>query len=277
MNFFVKFLTTSSLLYLSACSFNTPSHQPNIGHSQTTPTVVNTAPVVNKAPSIPPATSAAIPPQVSQTNIERFYVVHGRRYGIMKSSQGFVETGTASWYGDPFHGRKTSNGEVYDMHQMTAAHKHLPLPSYVEVTNTLNGKKVVLRVNDRGPFVGDRVIDLSFAAAKALDIVKSGTGPVHIRALDDLNAQENKLRINTPDQPAFIQVASFTDINNAFTYQKRLINNGINNSRIVQTNGSSGKILQRVQIGPLNNGQEYDNTIKKLQQMGINNTLLVRE
>jgi len=209
--------------------------------------------------------------------LERFYVVHGRRYGIMKSSQGFTETGIASWYGNPFHGRKTSNGEIYDMHEMTAAHKHLPLPTYVQVTNTLNGKSVVLRVNDRGPFVGDRVIDLSFAAARELDIIQSGTGPVVIKALDELNQDTNQENSFTPNRPAFVQVASFKDHNNVFNYQKHLIDNGIRNTNIVQVQTEQGEPLLRLQIGPINTGQEYDQLIQKLDQIGIRNTLLIRE
>ena len=229
------------------------------------------------SPITPPATSPSVPTQVPQENIERFYVVHGRRYAIMKSSQGFTETGTASWYGDPFHGRKTSNGEVYDMYQMTAAHKHLPLPTFIEVTNLRNNKTLVLRVNDRGPFVGNRVLDLSYAAAKELDVLQSGTAPVSIRALDDLNILEDQSRQLQANKVNYIQVASFTEHSNAFAYQKRLIANGIKDSRIVQVRDSRGQNLLRVQIGPINNGQAYDQAIEKLNKIGISNTLLVSE
>ena len=111
------------------------------------------------------------------------YEVFGKRYKVRASSDGYHERGIASWYGDPFHGRPTSSGEMYDMHEMTAAHTSLPLPTWVEVTNLSNGKKVVVKVNDRGPFVANRVIDLSYAAAEALDIVRTGTARVEIRAL----------------------------------------------------------------------------------------------
>jgi len=249
-----------------ACSFNKSSS-----------TSTSSPRVVTSNPKIPPATSPSVPAQVSESNIERFYVVHGRRYAIMKSSQGFSETGIASWYGNPFHGRKTSNGETYDMHAMTAAHKHLPLPTFVEVTNIQNNKSVVLRVNDRGPFVGDRVIDLSFAAAKALDIIQQGTGTVRVRALDDLNLAEDNDRLLQADQASFIQVASFTQHSNAFSYQERLIKNGIAGSRIIQVADDSGQTLLRVQIGPITSGQSYDEIVKKLKKIGITNTLLVSE
>ncbi len=111
------------------------------------------------------------------------YVVRGRRYEILTSSEGHTEKGLASWYGRRFHGRRTANGERYDMYAMTAAHKSLPLPSYVEVTNLRNGRQVLVKVNDRGPFVGDRVIDLSYAAAKELNMIQAGVAPVEVRSV----------------------------------------------------------------------------------------------
>jgi rare lipoprotein A len=112
------------------------------------------------------------------------YVVFGERYTVMETSAGYEEQGIASWYGEPFHGRRTSSGEIYDMHKLSAAHKSLPLPTYVEVTNLENGRQIVVRVNDRGPFHDGRVIDLSYAAARKLDIVGPGTAEVRVRALD---------------------------------------------------------------------------------------------
>ncbi len=112
------------------------------------------------------------------------YVVFGKRYYTEDSSRGHLERGTASWYGEPFHGRKTSSGERYDMYQMTAAHKTLPLPCYVQVTNLENGRHAVVKVNDRGPFHGDRVIDLSYAAAKKLGVLSKGTARVEVKSID---------------------------------------------------------------------------------------------
>ncbi len=111
------------------------------------------------------------------------YTVFGKRYRTLDSAANFSEQGIASWYGKKFHGRKTSSGEPYDMYAMTAAHKHLPLPTYVRVTNLDNNKSVIVLVNDRGPFVGDRVIDLSFAAAMEIEMAEKGTTEVHIEAL----------------------------------------------------------------------------------------------
>ena len=120
------------------------------------------------------------------------YVVFGRRYYTKGTSRDFRERGVASWYGTKFHGRKTSSGEVYDMHAMTAAHKTLPLPSYVRVTNLENGRTAVVKVNDRGPFVGDRVIDLSYAAATKLGVVRNGTARVEIVSVDPRDHGERK-------------------------------------------------------------------------------------
>jgi rare lipoprotein A len=111
------------------------------------------------------------------------YELFGQRYHILRSADGFSQRGIASWYGGSFHGNPTASGEIYDMHAMTAAHKTLPIPTDVEVTNLRNGKTVVVRVNDRGPFLDDRIIDLSFAAAEALDLVGPGTGMVQVRAI----------------------------------------------------------------------------------------------
>ena len=111
------------------------------------------------------------------------YSLRGQDYQILDGNSEFSEEGYASWYGQKFHGHKTSNGEIYDMYSMTAAHKTLPLPSYVRVTNTSNGKTAIVRVNDRGPFHQGRVIDLSMAAAAKLDIIKQGTAPVTIELI----------------------------------------------------------------------------------------------
>jgi rare lipoprotein A len=111
------------------------------------------------------------------------YIVNGQRYDPIRNHAGFVEEGKASWYGKKFHGRKTSNGEIYDMYAMTAAHKTLPMGVYVRVTNKQTGQKAVVRINDRGPFVAGRIIDLSYSAARQVGVVGPGTAPVRIEAL----------------------------------------------------------------------------------------------
>ncbi len=129
-------------------------------------------------------TSAAkTPPRTAVAGSPRSYEVLGKRYNVRASSDGYRERGIASWYGRPFDGRPTSSGEMYDMNELTAAHPTLPIPTWVEVTNLKNGKRVVVKVNDRGPFVGKRLIDLSYGAATALDMVRDGTSRVEVRAL----------------------------------------------------------------------------------------------
>ncbi len=155
------------------------------------------------------------------------YVVNGRRYYVMDNSNGFVDRGIASWYGNKFHGRRTSSGETYNMYAMTAAHKTLPLPTYVEVVNIRNGRSVIVKVNDRGPFHENRIIDLSYTAAAKLDIIKSGTGLVEIRAINPRTYQIAgnpgagktsstlvKVGGNINDD-FFIQVGSFSNLVNA--------------------------------------------------------------
>jgi len=127
-----------------------------------------------------------------------FYDVFGKRYFVLSSSAGYVERGVASWYGPGFHEVQTSTGEPYDMYAMTAAHKTLPLPAYVRVTNLQNGRSVVVRVNDRGPFVGNRIIDLSYTAAAKLDMLRNGTAMVEVRSIDPL----------APAHPAAVQLAA---------------------------------------------------------------------
>jgi rare lipoprotein A (peptidoglycan hydrolase) len=118
------------------------------------------------------------------------YVINGKRYHILASADGYKEKGLASWYGNPFHGRKTASGEVYNMHEISAAHKTLPLHTWVEVKNLKNNKKIILRINDRGPFVDGRIIDLSQAAAKELGVFRPGTAPVVVTALSASKAKQ---------------------------------------------------------------------------------------
>ncbi|MDR1037675.1 MAG: septal ring lytic transglycosylase RlpA family protein [Deltaproteobacteria bacterium] len=130
------------------------------------------------------------------------YVINGKRYYILATAEGYKEKGLASWYGEPFHGRKTASGEVYDMNEVTAAHKTLPLHSWVEVVNTETRQKLLLRINDRGPFVDGRIIDLSKAAAKMIGVYRPGTAKVvvvavpvsHQKQLNDKRLRAKKMR-----------------------------------------------------------------------------------
>jgi rare lipoprotein A len=164
---------------LAACSI-TP-RQPAVPASIPSPPPVPAAP-----PSAPEGVPDAVPriePRARNGN-PPFYDVFGKRYYVLSSSVGYWERGVASWYGPGFHKVRTSIGEPYDMYGITAAHRTLPLPAYVRVTNLQNGRSVVVRVNDRGPFVGNRIIDLSYTAAAKLDMLRNGTAMVEIRTID---------------------------------------------------------------------------------------------
>ncbi|MCF6235612.1 MAG: septal ring lytic transglycosylase RlpA family protein [Gammaproteobacteria bacterium] len=178
------------------------------------------------------------------------YVVGNRRYYTMESSQGYVAEGVASWYGSKFHGRRTSSWEIYNMYGMTAAHKSLPLPTYVEVTNLDNGKKIVVKVNDRGPFVDDRLIDLSYVAAAKLDIAHRGTGRVKVRAIDVKQGARAVAKEEAVASRIYLQVGAFSQHNNAEKLKKSLINKHFSNVHIHKNNS-----LYRVRIGPVDNDE----------------------
>lgn len=133
---------------------------------------------------------------------QRPYVIKGITYYPISSARGYVEQGIASWYGEPFHGRKTSNGETYDMYGDTAAHKTLPMDTMLLVKNLENGRSTVVRINDRGPFVQDRIIDLTYTKAQTLGLVGKGTAPVEIVALAEGAPEEATMVATTPTKPA---------------------------------------------------------------------------
>jgi len=148
------------------------------------------------------------------------YTINGERYEPLSSHEGFVEQGIASWYGSDFHGKETSSGETYDMYAMTAAHKTLPLGVYVRVRNQGNGRESVVRINDRGPFVKGRIIDLSCSAARELGLEEHGTAPVRIEALGYLDrGAQGRVTYRPPasyDRGQFgIQVGAFSKLENA--------------------------------------------------------------
>lgn len=214
------------------------------------------------------------------------YEVNGRRYTVRHSAEGYVERGIASWYGTKFHGRRTSSGETYDMHALTAAHTTLPLPTYVRVTNLNNGRSTVVRVNDRGPFHDNRIIDLSYAAASKLGIVETGTGLVEVRAL-------------TPGQPApppttlaqgtaavtsgavlggpatahpvglYLQVGAFVSRSNAEQLRSRLSGEPLPPVRVQEGADAGNTPIYRVRIGPISSVDEADRLAARLGSLGV--------
>lgn len=211
------------------------------------------------------------------------YEVFGKRYYVLESSAGFRERGIASWYGTKFHGRRTSSGETYDMYKMTAAHKTLPLPTYVEVTNLDNNRKVIVRVNDRGPFHDGRIIDLSYTAATKLGIVKKGTGNVEVRAITTNIADRSSGTgdsDNGPDSSAgtreaiYIQVGAFSDRSNASALKDRLAT--LSTHMITVKHAVvDGRGLYRVLVGPIFHIDIADRIVATLNQLGVANHQLV--
>lgn len=205
------------------------------------------------------------------------YVVYGKRYHTLSSSKGYNERGLASWYGTKFHGKRTSSGEPYDLYGMTAAHKTLPLPTYVEVTNLGNGRSVIVKVNDRGPFHDDRLIDLSYTAAVKLKIVGNGTERVEVRAIDTgtpiTTTQATPVPLALHDQQGdstrYLQVGAFSNRENAERLQGKILAEDIGAVRIIESTGDSGTFY-KVQVGPLADATELDRVARSLKQLGIN-------
>lgn len=214
------------------------------------------------------------------------YEVYGKRYHILESSEGYVERGTASWYGTKFHGRRTSSGEAYNMYAMTAAHKTLPIPSYARITHLRNGKSVIVKINDRGPFVNNRLIDLSYVAARKLGITANGTGPVEVKVITAAEststvataappvnavADANKLASLDPvtetASKLYLQVGLFKDRSNAEQLRQNLTQLPIPGIHVA-TDRSQAEPLYRVRIGPLSADTEAEQLIEMLATKG---------
>ena len=231
------------------------------------------------------------------------YEVLGKRYTVMPSSKGYQERGVASWYGKKFHGNLTSNRETYDMYQMTAAHKSLPLPTYVRVRNLHNNKTIIVRVNDRGPFVHNRIIDLSYSAASKLDMIRDGTSLVEVTAINfDDPSGDRPTRATTPPAPApapeavastaaepaagpvssdanrrndiYVQVGAFGERANAERRLRFLNSSGISDAFIYEDFASSPPLL-RVRIGPVADVIQYDILVEELENIGVMDPYLI--
>ena len=185
---------------------------------------------------------------------QRPYVINGRIYYPLPSAEGYIETGVASWYGRKFHGRKTACGERYDMYARTAAHKTLPLQTMLLVKNLENGREIVVRVNDRGPFVKGRIIDLSLTAARELDIVRHGTARVRISALGEAVATRvDHQRIerflphkNFATGDFYVQIGSFTNPANADRLKDKMI--GYGRQTVIRSYDDGVTIFYRVHV-----------------------------
>jgi len=238
------------------------------------------APQTALPPSAPAAPSArphdfnSIPDAVPRFELRSrrgnppFYDVMGKRYFVLASADGYVERGVASWYGPTFHGVNTSMGEPYDMYGMTAAHKTLPLPAYARVTNLKNGKSVVVRINDRGPFVANRIIDLSYTAAAKLDMLRDGTTLVEVRALSPAKPDTLTRSAELPAPELYMQAGAFTDKDNAERLLARLQTAGITNAAVASPLATKSH-LYRVRVGPIASVAQFDELAGRLAALGI--------
>jgi rare lipoprotein A len=234
------------------------------------------------------------------------YVVFGQRYHTLSTANGYVEQGIASWYGTKFHGRRTSSGETYDMYAMTAAHKTLPLPTFARVTNKKNGRSIIVRINDRGPFHDNRIIDLSYAAATKLGIVTTGTGLVEVIAIDpsrqavkpidtqpiskleepkpvlpkgvvEVAEPASSVEIIEPSLPSaeelennvgiFVQLGAFRSQANALKLRNTFAAHQVGLVSIKQEVFKNESIY-KVRIGPLKTVDQADKTVEKITQLG---------
>ncbi|MFN2360601.1 MAG: septal ring lytic transglycosylase RlpA family protein [Marinobacter sp.] len=222
------------------------------------------------------------------------YKVWGKEYTVRDSNDGYVQRGTASWYGEKFHGHKTSNGEIFDMYEMTAAHKNLRIPGYARVTNLDNGRSVIVRVNDRGPFHGDRLIDLSYAAAKKLGYQGRGTARVEVaaitvkpdgsmtlagKAFPDGKATvpaERMAESAKGSKALFVQLGSFSQRNPAEVLLKRARKNSEDPMRVREVETASGR-FHRVQVGPFSDEDEALRAQNLLENKGFGQSILLTD
>jgi rare lipoprotein A len=222
----------------------------------------------------PPANVESIPDAIPRREPRSahgnppFYKVLGKRYVVLATADGYLERGVASWYGPTFHGENTSDGEKYDMFAMTAAHKTLPLPCYARVTNLKNGRSVVVRINDRGPFVANRLIDLSYSAAAKLDMLKEGTTLVEVRALTVQEPDNLTRSAEAPPPALYIQVGAFAEQANAQRVLDRLHTGGLS-SAFILTPPDGKPVLYRVRLGPVSTVPEFDQLASRLKILGF--------
>jgi rare lipoprotein A len=262
---------------MTACGSNKPKDGPPRSGSSTIPDL--------------PDNAVPRPEAKSRYGNMSSYEVLGKNYKVMSSANGYRERGVASWYGKKFHGNLTSNREVYDMYQMTAAHKSLPLPTYVRVRNLKNDRTIIVRVNDRGPFVHNRIIDLSYAAALKLNMVSSGTSLVEVEAITfDVPAGDRPTRqtstpapVSQPSAPIvrqehriYVQIGAFGSRENADRRLAVLRSGGIGAAFVLEDT-SVQPTLYRVRMGPIQDVDQFDLLVEELAKLNIDDSHIVTD
>ncbi len=278
MKFIILSLSVFAFL-LSGCSSKKSTSRYSIKNDHGPSTPVDVSNVPDAVPKVEPR---------SRGGNKSTYSVFGKQYSVLDSSDGYRERGGASWYGNKFHGHLTSNGETYDMYKMTAAHKSLPIPTYVKVTNLSNGRQVIVRVNDRGPFHQGRIIDLSYAAASKLGVLRNGTAHVEVEAINPVTWNASKM-VTAPAQKPFassatqtasasgqntlaagryLQVGAYSAETSARNVANQLGADFNQSAHVASLERASGR-LYRVMLGPVVGQYEIDNMLEKLTQRGF--------
>lgn len=258
-------------LLLAACS--SPAPQPGVSQ----PPVADRGAIRDGAPlrSIRPEDVADAQPRpdpILNVGNKSPYTVNGMTYEVLPSLAGYRERGLASWYGTKFHGQLTSNGEVYDLYAASAAHKTLPIPCYARVTNLDNGRSIVVRVNDRGPFHNDRLIDLSYGAAVKLGFMESGTAPVEVEVIQLAGIDDRRGTLF--GNYRYVQLGAFgseTSAERLRTELAALVTSPVAVSPV----DSGGSRLYRVRIGPVASAEELEQVQRRLADNGYSGTQLL--
>ena len=265
-------------IVIGACT--TPTQQPPAETSPSETSSADTSPPATSrypnahdgapADSVDPATVAeAVPradPILSAGNRSP-YTVNGVSYEVLEDHRGYRAEGIASWYGTKFNGHQTSNGEIFDLYQASAAHKTLPIPCYARVTNLDNGQSIVVRVNDRGPFHSDRLIDLSYGAAVKLGYMEKGTARVAVEVLDIIGVDDRRGSVNGDYR--FLQLGAFGSEQSAQRLQDEL-QVQLSSPVFISEVQSGESLLYRVRIGPLASKDEMQSVQQKLAEGGYN-------
>lgn len=202
------------------------------------------------------------------------YTVYGESYRVMNTGQGFTETGKASWYGEKFHGYETSNGEPYDMYSMSGAHKTLPLPSYARITNLENNKQVVIRINDRGPFHSDRILDVSYAAAYKLGMLATGTARIKLEVIyiGSIAGTSSAIASINDTGNHYIQLVASKDRAKLSKIAKELERKYQVKTRVQPANN-----MFRLQLGPIGQAELADMMLNKMKQNGYPESYMIHE